>query len=99
MVRLTLAVEVGCFPWLDSAVCSVAEVAAVAAGRSPAVPLTLTLAVAGVDVVRLLAVGGIPANQARLLSFFSPSPGSWDPGGGWPSSFSWWLDTLMLLLL
>ena len=50
--RLTLAVEVGCFPWLDSADCSVVEVAAVAAGRSPAAPLTLTLAVDGVDVVR-----------------------------------------------
>jgi hypothetical protein len=50
--RLTFAVEVGCFPWLDSADCSVAEVAAVAAGRSPTAPLTLTLAVAGVDEVR-----------------------------------------------
>ena len=49
---MTLAVEVGCFPWLDSADCSVAEVAAVAAGRFPAAPLTLTPAVAGVDVVR-----------------------------------------------
>ncbi len=97
--RLTLAVEVGCFPRLDSADCSVAEVAAVAAGRYPACPLALTLAVAGVDVMRgpgCWRDSRRSSQAALLLLSLSCLLGF---RSGWPSSFSWWLDTLMLLLL